>query len=298
MLTVFVALQDLTHSMRRVCVADLKMGTRQHGEEEPPHKAASKIKKCTNSTSSRVGFRIGGIKVTALETPAPYFVSKYTGRTFDLHQLYLTLSAFFTCSDPEHLDQEGLSKLISIRLKEPRVLARVRSAMHKVRALAESVVSIDRLDAQHVADQRRLRLYASSILIAYDDEHSPSIQEPAAENAFVNDWRSSKLPILNCADHQFDPENPDESLSQFIVSAESLRNLGQRDSDSDIHVKLIDFGHHTFSFQQSLEVDLQTPASQLDIDHAVGSSPSAKFDGFVFGCSQLIKMFEQMLGTS
>jgi inositol-hexakisphosphate 5-kinase len=59
----YLVLGDLTHAYSRPCVLDIKMGSRQHGEDAPPAKAASHSAKCAATTSLALGLRLCGMQV-------------------------------------------------------------------------------------------------------------------------------------------------------------------------------------------------------------------------------------------
>ncbi len=58
-----MVMENLTHKFRKPCVLDLKVGTRQYGDDVSADKKKLHMEKCAHSTSGTLGVRICGMQV-------------------------------------------------------------------------------------------------------------------------------------------------------------------------------------------------------------------------------------------
>uniref|UniRef100_A0A8D3AJG0 Kinase n=1 Tax=Scophthalmus maximus TaxID=52904 RepID=A0A8D3AJG0_SCOMX len=134
----FILLENLTWRHTVPCVLDLKMGTRQHGDDASEEKKAMQIRKCQQSTSASIGVRLCGMQVYKSDTAQLMFMNKYHGRKLTLPGFKEALFQFFHSG--RHLRHELLSPVL-----------------HRLRDMQAALEACE-----------SYRFYSSSLLIIYD----------------------------------------------------------------------------------------------------------------------------------
>ncbi|ULT98997.1 hypothetical protein L3Y34_000387 [Caenorhabditis briggsae] len=109
----FIVLSDLTYRMKSPRILDLKLGTRQHGDQATVAKIACMTAKCQSTTSAALGIRLCGMKRPPSESQNQISINKYEGRQMGKIELFLALQQFFDV--PENVLELVQTKLLAIR---------------------------------------------------------------------------------------------------------------------------------------------------------------------------------------
>ncbi|KAL4140144.1 hypothetical protein PRNP1_015215 [Phytophthora ramorum] len=113
----YLVLGDLTRNFRRPCVLDIKMGTRQHGEDASPAKVISHTAKCAATTSLALGLRLCGMQIFDVRDGTYTIWDKSWGRQLKPDDIEPALETYLTSGSTLRLDalRELLTKIRQLK---------------------------------------------------------------------------------------------------------------------------------------------------------------------------------------
>jgi inositol-hexakisphosphate kinase len=155
---VCMVLENLVAPFAKPCVLDLKIGTRQHGDDAEPSKRDRSIKRCESTTSSALGLRVSGMRVWHPDDDdnAPRTWSKDYGKSLRSDNFIEVLESFFDAGRAHGAIRKGVVEQMRQRVSE----------LHDV-----------------IKDVEAFRFFSSSLLLIY--EGSPDADHGHADRVDV-----------------------------------------------------------------------------------------------------------------
>lgn len=312
-------LENVASKYQLPSILDLKMGTRQHGDDATEEKRHRQIAKCQASTSASLGVRLCGMQVYQVDYGGFLWYDKYYGRRMDEEGLKRALYQYF---------------FNGFQLNEDMI---------------DDVIARLKLLCNAVEKSPSFRFYGTSLLIIHEGCTSRSVKRCPVDVRLIDfahticDYantsaRSSSSPsVLKCSSAEsLTIENPEEVLEKHSgeprdvsdrsdedqVGDESKTNLSyelpkaldtldscggsvMEDSQSSNADQMPDNLRSRSNLMQSTPVSATSnetdpkPVNASETSHSIGSRKTSKSSigpdrGLLFGLENLMRLLDDL----